>query len=97
MPTYITLFSLTQQGIQSIKESPNRLEAAKKTCASLGVNVQQFYLVLGRYDAVVISEASSDEAVATAMLTLGSAGNVRSETLRAFNEDEYAKIIGGLP
>ena len=52
-----------------------------------------FYLTLGHYDMVVISEAPNDEAYATTMLAIGSAGAVRSETLKAFTEDEYRKII----
>jgi uncharacterized protein with GYD domain len=56
-----------------------------------------FYLTLGQYDAVVISEGPSDEAYATTMLALAAAGAVRSQTLRAFTEEEYHKIIAAIP
>jgi len=59
--------------------------------------MKAFYLTLGQYDAVAISEGPSDEAYATTMLALAAAGTVRSETLRAFTEEEYRKIIAAIP
>lgn len=97
MPTYVTLLSYTQQGIQNIKESPKRHEAAKKAYESMGAKLKDSYLVMGRYDIVVIAEGPDDETMAKIALAIGSAGNVRSETLRAFTEDEYRKIIAALP
>jgi len=97
MATYITLFNFTQQGIENIKESPARLDAAKKTYSAMGAKVKEFYSVMGRYDTVVIAEAPNDETIAKVMLAIGSRGNVRTETLRAFTEKEYRKIIAGLP
>ena len=63
----------------------------------MGAERKQFYLTLGRYDAVVIAEAPDDETAAKVALAIGSAGNVRTEILRAFAEDEYKKIIAALP
>jgi uncharacterized protein with GYD domain len=97
VPTYITLAQFTQKGIENIKDSPSRLEAARKMFREAGGELKAFYLVLGRYDAVTIYEAPDDQAVAKVALALGAKGNVRTETLRAFTEDEYKKIVGGLP
>jgi uncharacterized protein with GYD domain len=97
MATYIVLLSWTQQGIENIKQSPNRLDAAKKAFADMGADLKQIYLVMGRYDFVSVVEAPDDETIARVALALGSKGSVRSETLRAFTEDEYRKIIAGLP
>lgn len=97
MPTYISLLRLTQQGIEKIKESPARLDAAKKAFKSLGAELKEFYLVTGAYDIVIISEAPNDEVVAKLALSIGAQGSVRTETLRAFKEDEYRKIISALP
>lgn len=97
MLTYITLLRLTQQGIEKIKESPARLDRAKAAIKAAGGELKAFYLTMGQYDAVVISEAPSDEAYATTILAIGSAGAVRTETLRAFTEDEYRKIIAAMP
>lgn len=97
MPTYISLINYTDQGIRNIKDSPKRLDAAKKLLKDLGGELRQFYLTLGRYDIVVVAEAPSDEVVAKFTLALGSLGNVRTTTLKAFTEVEYRKIIAGLP
>jgi uncharacterized protein with GYD domain len=97
MPTYISLLRFTQQGIEKIKESPARLDAAKKAFKSLGAELKEFYLVTGAYDIVIISEAPNDEVMAKLALSIGAKGSVRTETLRAFKEDEYRKIISALP
>jgi len=96
MPTYITLARWSQQGIEKIKESPARLDAFKQAVKSAGGTVKGWYMVMGQYDMVFIVEAPSDDVVAKAALATGSKGSVRSETLRAFTEDEYRKIIAGL-
>jgi uncharacterized protein with GYD domain len=97
MPTYISLIRFTQQGVQSIKKSPERIDAAKKAYQAAGARMKEFYSVTGQYDIVVIAEAPNDETVAKVAFTLGSLGNIRTETLRAFSEDEYRKIIASLP
>ena len=97
MATYVTFLKYTEQGIKNIKESPSRLEKAKQLIRSLGGELKSFYLVQGRFDAVVIAEAPSDDVVAKFALASGSQGAVRTETSRAFTEEEYRKIISGLP
>src|SRR6266849_3913501 len=62
-----------------------------------GAEIKSFYLVQGRYDAVVFADAPSDEVVARFSLAIGSLGNVHTETLRAFTEDEYRKMVSALP
>ena len=96
MSTYITLLRFTQKGIENIKESPARVEAARKTYEQMGARVKDFYCVMGQYDAVLIAEAPDDETMAKIQLALGSRGNVRSETLRAFTEDGYRRIVAAL-
>lgn len=97
MPTYVTLIRYTDQGIRNIKESPARLDAAKKVFQAAGGEIKAFYLALGKYDAFVVSEGPNDEAAIKTSLSLGSQGNVRTETCRVFNEAEYRKLISGLP
>jgi uncharacterized protein with GYD domain len=97
METFIILANFTQQGVEQIKESPDRLAGAKKAFASVGAEMKQFFLVTGQYDMVVIVEAPDAAAVAKAVLMIASAGSVRSETLRAFTEAEYRDIVAGLP
>jgi len=96
MPTYITLVNYTQKGIENIKESPARLDKVKEAMKAAGGEFKAFYLTMGRYDMVVISEAPNDEAYAATMLAIGAAGAVRSETLKAFTEEEYRNIIASI-
>jgi uncharacterized protein with GYD domain len=97
MPTYITLAKWTQQGIQNIKESPERLDAFKKFVEATGGQVKDFYMVMGKYDMVLVIEAPEDAAVAKNALATSSKGSVVTETFRAFTEEEYRKIVSELP
>ena len=97
MATYVTLVRYTDQGIRNIKESPARLDAAKKLAQSAGAEIKSFYLALGKYDIVLTVDAPNDETAMKLLLTLGSLGNVRTDTFRVFNEAEFRKLIGSLP
>ena len=97
MAKYITLIKYTQKGIEKVKESPNRLDSFKKLCESMGAAVEGFYLTMGRYDLLVILDAPDSETVAKIILATGSRGAVSTETLQAFTEEEYRKIIAALP
>jgi uncharacterized protein with GYD domain len=97
MPTYITLLRWTPQGIQHIKESPVRLDQAREAIKAAGGELKAYYLTMGQYGGVAISDAPDDEAYARTLLAIGSAGAVRTETLRAFPEEDYRRIIAALP
>ena len=97
MATYVSLIQYTQRGAENMKESPARLEAAKSLFQSLGAELKSFYLAMGQYDAIVISEAPNDETATKAAITVGAAGAVRTQTFRVFTEDEYRKLISELP
>ena len=97
MPTYITLLRWTNKGTENIKQSPTRLDTAKKAFEAAGGKMTQFYLVMGQYDMVAISEAPDDETAARMSLSIAGSGAVQTETLRAFSEGEYRKIMASLP
>ena len=97
MPAYILLLHYTEQGMKNIQQSPSRLDGVRKFFQDQGAQLKDFYLVTGQYDAVCICEAPNDETLARLVLSIGSKGNVRTETLRAFTEDEYRKIVVNLP
>ena len=80
-----------------IKESPSRLDAAKKAAEAVGGKIHAWYLTMGHYDAVLISEFPNDEACAKFALSAGALGNISTETLKAFPEAEYRKICSSLP
>ncbi len=96
MSRYIFLSRFTQQGIERIKDSPARLDAARQTIQGLGAELKDFYLVAGQYDAVVVIEAPDDATAARASIALASQGNIRIETLRAFTEAEYRELLAGI-
>lgn len=96
MPAYISLCHWTQKGVENAKDSPARLDAAKKAFKAAGGELSAFYMTLGRYDFITISEFPDDAAAAKAVLALSASGNVRTETLKAFTEAEYRKIMGSL-
>ncbi len=97
MPTYVSLINYTDQGIRNVKDSPKRLDAAKKLLKDMGGEMKAFYLTMGGYDIVTVAEAPNDETVAKFVLALASSGNVRTTTMKAFPEAEYRKLIAGLP
>lgn len=97
MPTYISLLRYTQQGITNIKQGPTRLDAAKEAYRRAGGELKAFYLTIGQYDAVAIAELPDDAAVAKLALAVGSQGNVRTESMRAFTEQEFRRIVAELP
>ena len=96
MPHFVSLVKYTQQGIAKIKDSPSRLDAAKKAAEGVGGKIHAWYLTMGRYDAVLISEFPSDEAAAKFVLSSAALGNITTETLKAFTDAEYRKICGSL-
>lgn len=93
MSTYISLVNWTNQGIGNVKEAPKRLDSFKKEVEAAGGKVSGYYLTMGKFDSVLIFECPNDEAAAALLLMGGSQGNVRTETMRAFTEDEFRSII----
>jgi uncharacterized protein with GYD domain len=95
MATFISLVNFTDQGIRSVRESPDRYTAFKAAAEKLGVSIKGAYYTVGHFDAVFVAEGS-DEAVTAALMKLGSLGNARTETLRAFSIEEMRKIMGSI-
>ena len=97
MPTYLMLFRFTPHGMENINQRPARIDAIKKDFQAVGAQVKGVYLVMGQYDTVLLAEAPNDETIAKLVLAIGAKGNVQTETLRAFTEEEYRKIVAALP
>ncbi len=93
MPRYVGLINWTDQGIRNYRDTVRRVEEGRAAAEQLGVRILDVYWTLGRFDIVVVSEAPDDEAATAFLLQLASLGNVRTETLRAFNADEMSRII----
>src|SRR5215470_9132178 len=93
MATFIVLSHFTDQGIRGVKESPKRAAAFKAAAKKAGVTVKAFYWTLGRYDMVSILEAPNTETITALGLSIGKLGNVRTETLRAFDKEGMDAIL----
>jgi uncharacterized protein with GYD domain len=96
MGHYVSLIRYTQQGVAKIKESPARLDAARKAAEAAGGKITDWYLTMGKYDAVIISEFPNDETAAKFLLAAGAAGYITTQTLKAFTETEYRKIVASV-
>ena len=93
MAHYVILFHFTHQGMDHLKSSTDRVDAIRAAAARHNVKVKEFFALMGRYDTMFLVEAPNDEAVAQLSLTIGAEGNVHTETLRAFNEAEFRKLV----
>ncbi|HJU18693.1 MAG TPA: GYD domain-containing protein [Stellaceae bacterium] len=96
MPTYIMLANWTDRGAQQVRESPRRIDAAKKALAEMGGEFKAFYMTMGQHDLVGIYEAPDDAVAARFTLVLGMLGTVRTQTLKAFPEAAYREIVASL-
>ena len=96
MPHYIALLNLTEQGIRDAKSIPQRIEAAQKACEQAGATWGHLYMVTGQYDYVLLFDAPDDQVAANLMLAQGTKGNIRSQTSRAFDQEEIRQLISKL-
>jgi uncharacterized protein with GYD domain len=97
MPTYLALLNFTDQGIRTVKDTTKRAAAVRELAKAAGINMKDIYWTLGQYDLAVVFEGPDDAAITALGLTLGAAGNVRTQTLRAFSADEMEGILSKMP
>jgi len=93
MPTYVVLMNWTDQGIRTASETVQRRDQADALAERYGARIEQVYWTVGPYDIVTIVEAPDDESATAMLLELGSAGNLRTTTLRAYNREEMSRIL----
>jgi uncharacterized protein with GYD domain len=97
MPTFILTINWTDQGIRAVKDAPKRAEAARALAKKVGVEIKEAYLTSGEHDLLVIVEAPQGDNVTKFALAIGSLGNLRTRTSRAWTESEWTKLISELP
>jgi uncharacterized protein with GYD domain len=97
MATYISLVQFTDKGIQAAKETTQRVAEWAAKVRSMGVSIKQMYWTLGQYDQICVFEAPDDETAASVLLSADILGNIRTQTLRAFTDDEMEKILANIP
>jgi uncharacterized protein with GYD domain len=95
MATYILLGKFTDQGIRKIKDTTKRADAIREMGKKAGIDVKEMYWTLGQYDVAAILDAPDEAAATSLALSIGSQGNVRTQLMRAFTEDEIGPIIRG--
>ncbi len=97
MPTYLTLYQWTDQGVRDLKDTLQRAEQARSAVEKAGGRVLNLLWTQGAYDLVSISEFPDEETAAASALALARAGSVRTQTSRAFTADEMSRILQKLP
>ena len=95
MPVFVVLGNWTDEGFKNVKDAPSRIKDTHNAVAEAGGKMQLHY-TLGEYDFVMVLEGPDDKAIMKILLWLGSKGNVRTKTLKAWTEDEAAKVISDL-
>ena len=93
MAHYVALGNFTDQGVRGIKDTSKRAKAFREMAKGLGVTVKEIYWTLGVYDLVITLDAPNDEAVTSLSMKVGSLGNIKCQTLRAFGESEIDSIL----
>jgi len=93
MAVYVTLYRFTELGVKNIQDSPKRIEKLRDEFKKAGAEIKQFYALMGQYDTMIVAEAPNEEVIARLNLMIDATGNVTSQTMRAFNEQEWKKMI----
>jgi uncharacterized protein with GYD domain len=96
MPTYISLVNLTEQGFKEIKNAPERLQVFEAAATEVGAKLLGFYVVMGQYDYIIITEAPDDQTAARLIFSTIAQGSVRTQTMRAFPRDEFEYLAKGI-
>lgn len=97
MPTYIAKLSYTEDGMEAITESPDRIDEARALVEDLGGSMPAWYLTMGDHDALAVIELPDDETMARFLLAVGQKGAVSTETMTALTEDQFRDLVGDLP
>jgi uncharacterized protein with GYD domain len=92
MPVFVVLGNWTEQGIRNVTEAPKRAKTAHDMVNKAGGKMQLFY-TMGKFDFVSIVEVPKDDDVMAILLCLGSMGNIRTITLKAWTESDAAKLL----
>jgi uncharacterized protein with GYD domain len=97
MPTYVSLLSWTDEGIRTVKDTLDRAQAARELAENLGGTLKDVYWTIGPYDLVAITEFPDDETAAAYLYAIAAGGNIRTTSLRAFDQDEMTSVLAKLP
>ena len=93
MAHYVILGNFTDQGIRAVKDTAKRAKSLREAAGVAGVRLKDIFWTMGTYDLVITAEAANDELVTSMMMRVGSMGNMKTQTLRAFGESEIEAIL----
>lgn len=94
MVRYVSLLKFTEQGARAVKKSTSRAREFSAAAAKAGVKIEAQYWTVGRFDGVLILSAANEQAALRALAELGALGNVHTQSLQAFNDQEFEAIVG---
>ena len=94
MPRYISLLKFTEQGATAIKKSTSRAHDFNAAAAKAGVKVEAQYWTVGRFDGVLVLSGANEQSVLRVLADLAALGNVRTQSLQAFTDQEFDAIVG---
>ena len=97
MATYIALVNFTDQGVRQIRQTTERAKGLVNAAANLGIKIKDIYWTMGAFDAVFFADAVDDETMTAFAASMGSLGNIRTQTMRAFSAQEMNQILAKLP
>ena len=92
MAINVSLVNFTAQGMRNIKDSPQRARAFREICKQQGVQVREMLWTTGAYDMVLITEGPED-ALSSVLLSAAKLGNVRSQSLRAMDQETFQRVL----
>jgi uncharacterized protein with GYD domain len=93
MAKYVSLLQFTEQGVRSVKDTIKRAATATAEAEKMGIKVTDSFWTMGAYDVILLLDAPDDETISAFSLRLGSSGNVKTHTMRAFRREEMEKIL----
>ena len=97
MAIYIALVHFTDQGLRQIKQTTERAKGLVNAAANLGIKIKEIYWTMGAYDAVFIADGPNDEAMTSLATSMAALGNIRTQTMRAYDAAEMSGILARLP
>ncbi len=96
MAMYVSLLQFTDQGIRNVKDTTKRAEAAIAEAEKMGMKIIEEFWTMGAYDVVLLLDAPDDATMTAFALKLGSLGNVKTQTMRAFRREEMESILANV-
>jgi uncharacterized protein with GYD domain len=97
MPRYILLVDWTEQGVQAVDQTVDRLEHGRELGKAFGCEIENVWWTQGNHDMVSVVHAPDEQAMVAYTLAIARLGNFRTTTLRAWSADEMREIVSRLP